>query len=123
MKKKKPNQPNPFKLVLLLLHPMMSNAHLGCQGNHSEVTNSMSLQIFLVTKGKTHQKRESWEEIPKYQKTLKKKRIFKEIKNIKNRSPLRFFPLHCLQSHTWKNTCLEVVEGRCLNTSGVKHNL
>lgn len=99
---------------------MMSNAHLGCQGNHSEVTNSVSLWIFLVTKAKTHQKKESWEEIPKYQKTLKKC-IFKEIKNIKNRSPLRFF-LFIVCSHI-PGRILALKWWRCVNTSGVKHNL
>lgn len=57
----------------LLLHSMMSNAYLGCQGNHPEVTISTSLWICLVIWAKTHQKGESWVEIPKCQKSLKKK--------------------------------------------------
>lgn len=52
---------------------MMSNTHSGCPGEHSEATNSTSVQISLVIQTKTQRKEESWEETPKNQKSLKKK--------------------------------------------------
>lgn len=64
----------------------------------------------------------AWEEIPKYQKTLEKMHLQRD-KTHKEQISIEIFPFHCLQSNTWKNTCLEVVERRCLNRSGVKHNL
>lgn len=47
--------------------------------------------MFLVTKAKTQQKRESWEEIPKYQKNLKKTNLQRD-KNHQEQISIEIFP-------------------------------